>query len=142
MKNVLRSALFSLALLLTVGVAGYAQVSRPYVVHIPFDFTVGDKQYKQGDYRIAPLDGITNQRAVVLESRATANVSVLGQTSIDSSYSNKQGRITFAKISDQWILREVETPGFKLRVKSPAAEAELVATAGKPVETTSVTIGR
>jgi len=142
MKNVLRTALFSLAVLVAAGASGYAQVSRQYVVHIPFDFTVGSKQYKQGDYRIAPVDGVTNQRAILLENRSTADASVLGQASIDSSNSSKQGRITFAKISDQWILREVETPGFSLRVKSPAAEAEFVATAGKPVESAIVKIGR
>ena len=142
MKNILRTGVLVSAALLSLSTLGNAQVSRQYFVHIPFDFTVGGKLLKAGEYRIAPLGGSTNQRAVILESRANGEGKVIGQAAIESTESSRQGRITFAKVSDQWRLREVETAGFTLKLKTPAEGESTVASAGKPEETKTIGLNR
>ena len=142
MKNILRTGLIAVAAFLAFGISANAQVSRQYLVHIPFDFKVGKKVLKAGDYRLAPLDGITNWRSVALRGPSTNDWKVLGNAAIDSTESNKQGRLTFAKIGDEWLLRDVETAGFKLKLKVPAADEGNVATVGKPVETKTVSLSR
>ena len=142
MKNILRTSLIAVAAFLALGISANAQISRQYLVHIPFDFKVGKKVLKAGDYRLAPLDGISNWRAVALQGQSTKDWKVLGNVAIDSTESNKQGRLTFAKIGDDWLLRDVETAGFKLKLNVPAADEGNVATVGKPVETKTVSLNR
>ena len=93
---------------------GNAQVSRQYAVHVPFDFTVGNKLLKAGDYWIGPLSGVTNQRTLFIQSRSTGKIGVIGQTAITSSESDKAGTMTFVKYGDPWVLEELTTPGFTL----------------------------
>jgi len=142
MKNILRTGLIAAGAFLALGISVSAQVSRQYLVHIPFDFKVGKKVLKAGDYRLAPLDGITNWRTMALQGQSTKDWKILGNVAIDSTESNKQGRLTFAKIGDEWLLRDVETAGFKLKLNVPAADEGNVATAGKPVETKTVSLNR
>jgi hypothetical protein len=142
MKSILRTGSIALAAFFALGISANAQVSRQYLVHIPFDFKVGEKVLKAGDYRLGPLEGTTNERAVLLQNSSNNDAQVLGQTAIDSTGSNKQGRLTFAKISDQWLLRDVETVGFKLKLRVPVSDQGNVATAGKPVETKTVSLNR
>jgi hypothetical protein len=142
MINILRTGLAAVAAFLAFGISANAQVSRQYLVHVPFDFKIGKKALKAGDYRLTPLDGSTNWRPVAIQGRSTKDWKVLGNVAIDSTESNKQGRLTFAKIGDEWLLRDVETAGFKLKLKVPAADEGNVATAGKPVETRTVSLNR
>lgn len=142
MKNIFRTGLIAVAAFLALGISGHAQVSRQCLVHIPFDFKVGQTVLKAGDYRLAPLDGITNWRALALQGRSTKDWKVLGNVAIDSTESNKKGRLTFAKIGDDWLLRDVETASFKLKLDVPAADEGNVATAGKPVDTKTVSLNR
>jgi hypothetical protein len=141
MKNVLRVGLLFVGIFWAFGISGNAQISRRYAVHIPFDFAVGKKLMKSGDYLIAPLSGIADQRAIFLQNRSNGKTAVLGQVSITSSESDK-GRLLFARSGDQWLLSEVTTPGFTLRLKVKDAEAVKLASADKAGSKQTVVIGR
>ena len=122
MKNVLRAGLLFLGVLFAFSATGTAQISRQYTVHIPFDFTVRGKTMKSGDYLIAPLSGISAQRAIELRDRSGSDARVIGQATISSSILNKEGRLVFEQRSGQWILSDVVTAGFKLKLVPKASE--------------------
>ena len=116
MKKLAIIGCLAVGLLLISGVAGIAQVARPYAAHVPFDFTVRNKVLKAGDYKLKPLDGITNQRSLILldsEGRGT----VVGLASVGSDDSEEKGTMTFVKDGDGWALGSVDTPRFALRIK-------------------------
>jgi len=138
MKNILRIGLLAVGMLWVLGATGNAQVSRQYSVHVPFDFVVGDKLMKSGDYLIAPVSGTTNQRAILLEDRDSGRANVIGQAAIASSNSIKKGRMVFAKQDDRWTLSEITTNGFELRLKTRPDTSALA----KAVEKRTVDIGR
>jgi hypothetical protein len=142
MKNILRVGLLVVGMLAAFGISGNAQVTRAYAVHIPFDFTIGGKVLKAGDYRIVPLAGITSERAIALQSQSTGKSTLLGQTSIDSSGTNTGGKLTFVGNNEQWLLSEVTTSGFTLKLKSRSAERDNIASAKKPKETQTVEVNR
>jgi hypothetical protein len=141
MKNVLRVGLLFLGVLFAFGATGNAQISRQYTVHIPFDFTVGAKTMKSGDYLIAPLSGISDLRAIVLRDRSGSDARVIGQATISSSTLNKEGRLVFEQRSGQWLLSDVVTSGFTLRLAPKASETAQVTLRRKP-EARVVTIDR
>jgi hypothetical protein len=104
-------------------------------VNVPFDFTVGNKLMKSGEYTIEPLSGITNQRSLILRGRADGSSKLIGQAAIGSSESNEPGSATFAKYGDEWVLQRIVTPGYELKFKS-SRPVEI----GKVTETKSVAI--
>ena len=142
MKNILRVGLLLAGIFGVFGISGNAQVSNMYAAHIPFDFKVGDKVLKAGDYRISPLDGATNERVIVLRDSSTGKATLLGQTAIGSYGTIKGGRLTFIGSDDGWFLKEITTEGFTLKTKAGSVENQNVASAKKPVETQTVEINR
>lgn len=116
MKKLAIIGYLAVGLLLISGVAASAQVARPYAAHVPFDFTVGHKVLKAGDYTLRPATGITNQRSVILwdsEGRGT----VVGLASVGSDDSEQKGTMTFVKDGDEWALGAVDTPRYALKIK-------------------------
>ena len=142
MKNILRVGLLAAGLLAGLSISGNAQVSRAYAAHIPFDFTIGNKVLKAGDYRITPLTGTTNQRFIAIQDQATGKATLVGQASVGSSGTNTGGKLTFIGTNDQWLLSEVTTPGYTLKLKSRSAERENIASSKKKKETQTVEINR
>jgi hypothetical protein len=141
MKKLVQTLVLAVGVLWAFSASGNAQVSQQYTVHVPFDFNVGSKLMKSGDYTIAPLSGTTGQRALILRNRETGRAKVIGQAAITSSYSNEPGRMTFAKEDGQWILQEVISPGFELRLRRAKAYEGNVASNKKPA-TKTVILGR
>lgn len=142
MKSIIRSIFLILGVLAAVSVTGNAQISRQYSVNVPFDFTVGDNLMRSGDYRLRPLDGVTDRRTLALENLLTGQTLIIGQVSLTSSGANKQGSLTFAKTSGGWTLTDISTPTFGLGLKFKDRNETNVATAEKPVTTRTVAIGR
>jgi len=93
---------------------------------------------KSGEYTIEPLSGVTNQRSLILRSRDDGKSKLIGQAAIGSSESNEPGKATFAKFGDQWVLQQIVTPGYELRLKGSKPERDL----GKAAETKSVALSR
>ena len=142
MKNILRVGLLAVGLLAGLSISGNGQVNRQYAAHIPFDFKVGNKVLKAGDYRVTPLTGVTNERTIALQNRSTGKTTLIGQASIGSQGMNTGGKLTFIGNNDEWLLSEVNTPGFALKVKLRSAERDNIASAKKPKETQTVEINR
>jgi len=140
MKKFLRAGLLLAGAVVALSISGNAQVNRAYAAHIPFDFKVGNKVLKAGDYRITPLDGITSQRVIVLQSRSTNKATIVGQAAIASTETNAGGKLTFIGNNDEWLLKEVKTSGFTLNVKTRGVEAENVASSKKPEGTQTQTV--
>ena len=109
---------FILAMFLVVGslavfsATGNAQVTRQYSAKIPFDFSVGEKQYKAGDYTIGPVGLLTNTGFLVLTDRSTGKVHLIGQITVGYDYRQLTGKLNFVQSGDAWVLSSVETGTF------------------------------
>lgn len=123
--------------MLMFSVSGNAQVSRQYSAHVPFDFNVGSKLMKAGEYTLGPTAGITNQRAIALSGGA-GKTAIVGQAIIGSSQGDVKGTMTFAKSSDGWVLQSIDTPGFALKLKSSKAGVKIVASASGAPESKTI----
>jgi len=138
MKRFLQLGFLGVCVLGALSATGNAQVSQQYAVNVPFDFAVGNKVMKSGEYTIEPLSGITNQRSIIFRSRLDGRSKLIGQASIGSSDSDKAGRLTFAKYGDNWVLQQVVTPGYELKLKGSKPEQDI----GKATETKSEALSR
>src|SRR3954466_16236449 len=140
MKNILRVTLFAVGVLWAFGATGNAQVSQQYAANVPFDFSVGNKLMKAGDYRISPAAGDSNQRTLILTDRNTGKAVVIGQATLGSSLSNEGGKLVFGKSGDQWVLEEIKTSRFELMLHGSRSNDSNVAEAKKAADTRTVAI--
>jgi hypothetical protein len=140
MKNILRVTLFAVGVLWAFGATGNAQVSQQYAANVPFDFSVGNKLMKAGDYRILPAAGVSNQRMLILTNRNTGKAVVAGQATLGSSLSDEGGKLVFGKYGDQWVLQAINTSRFELKLRGKRSNDIKVAEAVKAAETRTVAI--
>lgn len=112
---------FILAIFLVVGslavfsATGNAQVTRRYSANVPFDFSVGKKQFKAGDYTLGPIGTQTNSDFLVLTDRSTGKVQLIGQTQVNKYDTDLNGSLQFVKSGDRWVLSSIETGTFSAK---------------------------
>lgn len=113
---------FILAMIMVVGslavfsATGNAQVTRRYSANIPFDFSVGKKQFKAGDYTVGPIGTQTNSDFLVLTDRSTGKVQLIGQAFVNQYDTDLNGSMQFAKSGDRWVLSSIETGTFSMKL--------------------------
>ena len=127
MKKLLLQVLVTLSVGLAAAASGTAQGSQTYRAHIPFDFTVNDKVMKAGDYRIGPITGLTDQRALRILNLDDNTSRVLGFVTIGTeSWDEAGGKLTFARSGGEYTLSNVETPTFGLQLQSRRTNIKVI----------------
>ena len=123
MKNLIVkiSSIFILAIIFTV-VSVQAQSFRQYKAQIPFDFNVGNKTYKAGDYKLS-LYNATGLCAVLklvnTENHEFIQLNVLGNGS--RSRMNKTS-LMFDQYGDQYNLSELVSDDYGMTVTKTKAQ--------------------
>jgi hypothetical protein len=95
-----------LALLSALGATSFAQSARRTVIHIPFDFVVGEKTLPAGRYRVEPVghDSYTTWEVRSTSRRAGA---IVLTTAIGGGAARAESKLVFLKDGDTYILAEV-----------------------------------
>jgi hypothetical protein len=104
--NTLRSAIFTLGLLLVVS-AAHAQTTN-VLARIPFDFMVGKQMLPAGEYTLKSLDQISN--ALVIRGEQGATQITLTHAAAKSEPAEKTVLI-FHRVGDEYFLAEVWVEG-------------------------------
>jgi hypothetical protein len=117
MKRITALALFAVSSMVGAGMAS-AQ-THGVKATMPFDFTVGSKLLPPGTYKILPV----NDDVIEIQNQ-DKTVSILSQSSPDSSVSENGGKLVFDKFGDQYFLREVLGGAYALNVNLPASKSE------------------
>jgi|SwirhisoilCB1_FD_contig_81_1889311_length_614_multi_3_in_0_out_0_1 hypothetical protein len=111
---------------LSILIAGVAAVSAfgqstQYRGNIPFDFIARGVKMQAGDYVLA-----TNNHALMLRDRKRGTASILGTTGIGSNdTAENKGKLIFIRDGDSYVLSEVNTPVYNLRVKHTATSVNV-----------------
>ena len=127
MKNIaIKISFLSILIAGVAAVSAFGQ-STQYRGNIPFDFTARGVKMKAGDYVLGATSG-----GLMLRSRKSGTASILGAAGnrSDSTADNK-GKLMFIVDGDSYVLTEVDTPAYSLRVKHTATSVN-VAKASKP----------
>ena len=127
-KQISVIGLFMLAV--TIGVN--AQANQQYQAEVPFSFEANGKHYSAGQYSVGPLSQMSVPGAIALRDIGSGKAAVLGINSLDGDRDwNKPGRLTFVKENGRYILKDISTATFAMKMKgakSRTAElAEVVA---------------
>jgi hypothetical protein len=127
MKRFILTMFLAVGALAIFSATGNAQINRRYSANIPFDFSVGKKQFKAGEYTIGPLGTQTNSDFLVLTDRSTGKVQLIGQVLVDKSETDLNGKLDFVKAGDAWVLSSVETGTFSAKFGGHNSEVTKIA---------------
>ena len=127
MKRFILTMFIAVVALGVFSATGNAQVHRQYSAKIPFDFSVGKKQFKAGDYRIGPLGAQTSADFLVLTERSTGRVQILGQVLVNKDEPELNGVMQFVKSGDQWVLSSIETGTFSVALSKKDLDGSKIA---------------
>jgi len=114
MKKQASVFLMTLSLLGTLAVvSAYSLSVENFVVNIPFRFTIGDKTFPAGRYRVEPISfsGATLNSKVVIRSTSGDKSTIVSTLPIQASGIQDQSKLVFNRYGDQYFLSQVWTAG-------------------------------
>ena len=106
MKKQILSIAATLTLILPMSIIGFAGLSGRVKANIPFDFTVGNKDFKAGKYSVSRLfQGGTADTLIIRseDNREVANFNVNRVTDKGES----QARLVFRRYGAQYFLAQI-----------------------------------
>jgi hypothetical protein len=107
---------------LAVSVGIKAQSAQQYSANIPFDFEARGERHAAGKYRVGSMS-VSSPGAIGLREVQSGNVRILGISSDAGTNNWKQpGTLTFLKINGKYLLREISTSTFKMKMKATKTE--------------------
>lgn len=115
--------MFGLLSLLAMASA-HAQTNTEQRAHISFSFTVGNRTFPAGDYRVLRLNPVSDQAALAIKSM-DGRWSVITLTRpIEAARPQEKAKLIFSRYGDQYFLSQVWTPAESRGLELPPARAE------------------
>jgi hypothetical protein len=115
-RTLIRSIIMVLAVL-AVSVSIKAQSAQQYSANIPFSFEVGGERHEAGKYRLGSMS-VNSPGAIGLREMRSGKVRVLGISSDTANNDwDNPGTLTFRKVNGRYLLSEIVTATFQLKVK-------------------------
>ena len=109
MKYIQRAiALSGLLLLLTF--SAYAQSDRQTIIHIPFNFTVGEKSFTAGKY-VIERNRKDSDTVWVIRRADNVGTALILTRPVRANETVEETRLVFHKYDDLYFLTEFWTPG-------------------------------
>ena len=118
MKRIILSSSVLVILVLAAAAGVSAQSSQQYKADIPFDFEADGRQHSAGSYRVGSVS-VIGSRATGLLDIQSGKMRLVGRIAQpgNSGYWAERGTLTFLKVNDRYVLKEISTPSFKLKMR-------------------------
>jgi hypothetical protein len=118
MKRTIIRSTFMLLTVLAVAAGTKAQSAQQYAANIPFGFEAGGERYAAGKYRLGSMSA-NSPGAVGLREMRSGHVRVLGITQGEGTRNwDHPGTLTFRRVNGRYLLSEISTATFQMKVRS------------------------
>jgi len=115
----------------------HAKSAREQTANITFSFTVADKTFPAGEYRVERLNPSSDKAALVIRSMDGSMSKIVLTMPVQAAKMQESARLVFNHYGDQYYLAQVWTPadntGLELLVSRN--ERALARNAGQPEQT-------
>jgi hypothetical protein len=141
LRIVLMFGAFALLTLLSVS----AQNSHVQTANIPFEFSVGDKSFPAGRYRVTRLNPQSDKAALLIKSMDGHLSKIVLTLPVQAGRTRETARLVFSRYEDRYCLSEVWTPAdsIGLELLKSRSERSLARHAGdKTVERVAIALNR
>ena len=111
-------------LLIALAVSAQAQFIGQYRVYIPFNFNIGQRNFKAGDYTIGSVSPFASQVLRLHKTKGRGSYITIAAANEDSSQS-RVGKLVFNRYGDQYVLTEINMPTLKAEFPKSKFENKL-----------------
>lgn len=101
-----------------------AQTSEVQMANIPFEFSVGNKSFPAGRYRVTRLNPQSDKAALLISSMDGRKSRIVLTLPIQAGRTREQGRLVFSRYEDQYFLSEVWAPADSIGFELPKSRSE------------------
>ena len=110
MKHIQRAIALSGLLLLLTFSSALAQSDRQTIIHIPFNFTVGEKSFPSGKY-VIERNGNNSDTVWVIKNKETDRSAIVVTRPARANDVVEETRLVFNRYDDLYFLSEFWIPG-------------------------------
>ena len=110
MKYIQRAIAFSGLLVLLTFSSAFGQSDRQTIIHIPFNFTVGDKAFPAGKY-VIERNRKDSDTVWVIRHKDNVGKAMLWTRPVRANDVVEETRLVFSRYDDLYFLAEFWTPG-------------------------------
>ena len=131
MNRIFRQASVIGVFMLAAVMGASAQSNQQYRAEIPFGFEAAGKHYDAGKYEVGPLAQVSSPGAIVIRNRQTGNARLLGANARhgDNDW-NKDGKLTFVKANGRYVLSQISTATFEMKMNAKKSTSDQLAKGG------------
>jgi hypothetical protein len=104
----------------------HAQSSREQRANIPFSFTLADKSFPAGEYRVQRLNPSSDKAAIAIKSADGHLTKIVLTTPVLSPETRENARLVFNHYGDQYFLAQVWTPADNTGLAVPQSRSERI----------------
>jgi hypothetical protein len=123
MKYIQRAFAFSGLLVLLTFSAAFGQSDRQTIIHIPFNFTVGEKSFPAGKY-IVERNRNNSDTVWVIKQKDDGGSAILLTRAVRANDVVEQTRLVFNRYDDLYFLSEFWTVGSQTGHQLPVSKQE------------------
>jgi len=106
LKKQLLSIAATLTLILPMSIIGFAGLSGRVKANIPFDFTVGNKEFKSGKYTVSRLFNGNTADTLIIRSADNSEAANFNVNSVTGK-GDSQARLVFRRYGNQYFLAQI-----------------------------------
>ncbi|HEX8734610.1 MAG TPA: hypothetical protein VF721_04755 [Pyrinomonadaceae bacterium] len=116
-----------LLIVLTMGLVGITRAASAseYRAHIPFDFTVGEKSFRAGDYSITFANLTSSQRRLIIRSADGKEAALVVVMPKETTKQLKNSVLVFDVSDDRYSLAEIKTNQLSAELYQTKSEEKL-----------------
>jgi hypothetical protein len=120
LRNIVMFGLFAILAVANL----HAQSSREQTAKIPFSFTVADKTFPAGEYRVARLNPSSDKAAIAIQSADSRLSKIVLTIPVQSNVTRENAKLVFNRYGDQYFLAQVWTPADNTGLAVPESKTE------------------
>src|SRR5262245_27549801 len=106
LKKKILSIVVALTLIVPMSIIGFAGLTGRVRANIPFDFTVGNKEFKAGRYSVDRLFACSNSDTLIIRSADNSEAANFNVNRV-SGKGETQARLVFRRYGNQYFLAQV-----------------------------------
>jgi hypothetical protein len=116
-----------LLMVLTMGLVGITRAvgASEYRAHIPFDFTVGEKSFRAGDYSVTFASLTSSRRRLIIRSADGKEAALVVVMPKETTERLKNSVLVFDLYDDRSSLAEIKTNQLSAELYQAKSEAKL-----------------
>jgi hypothetical protein len=106
LKKQILSIVSTLALIVPMSIIGFAGLSGRVSANIPFDFVVGNKEFKAGRYSVDRLSASNTSDTLIIRSADNSEAANFNVNRV-SGKGESQARLVFRRYGNQYFLGQI-----------------------------------